>query len=59
MTFPERNDQSERTASALAKLNPKHWTRKTKLIAVGAVLALVLAGAGGMAVSLARRKKHR
>lgn len=47
MTFPERNDQSERTASALAKLNPKHWTRKTKLIAVGAVLALVLAGVGG------------
>lgn len=47
MTFPERNDQSERTASALAKLNPKHWTRRTKLIATGAVLALVLAGVGG------------
>ena len=47
MTFPERNDQSERTASALAKLNPKHWTRRTKLIAAGAVLALVLAGVGG------------
>lgn len=47
MTFPERNDQSERTASALAKLNPKHWTKRTKLIAVGAVLALVLAGVGG------------
>lgn len=47
MTFPERNDQSERTASALAKLNPKHWTKRTKLIAAGAVLALVLAGVGG------------
>lgn len=47
MTFPERNDQSERTASALAKRNPKHWTRKTKLITVAAVLALVLAGVGG------------
>lgn len=47
MTFPERNDQSERTASALAKLNPRHWTRRTKLIAAGAVLALVLAGVGG------------
>ena len=47
MTFPERNDQSERTASALAKLNPKHWTKRTKIIATGAVLALVLAGVGG------------
>lgn len=27
--------------------NPKHWTKRTKLIAVGAVLALVLAGVGG------------
>lgn len=27
--------------------NPKHWTKKTKLIAAGAVLALVLAGVGG------------
>ena len=27
--------------------NPKHWTKRTKLIATGAVLALVLAGVGG------------
>lgn len=27
--------------------NPKHWTKKTKLIAACAVLALVLAGVGG------------
>lgn len=27
--------------------NLKHWTKRTKLIAVGAVLALVLAGVGG------------
>lgn len=27
--------------------NPKHWTHRTKLIAAGAVLALVLAGVGG------------
>ena len=27
--------------------NPKHWTKRTKIIATGAVLALVLAGVGG------------
>lgn len=27
--------------------NPKHWAKRTKLIAAGAVLALVLAGVGG------------
>lgn len=27
--------------------NPKHWTKRNKLIAAGAVLALVLAGVGG------------
>lgn len=40
-------DSTKNGENKLAKLNPKHWTKRTKLIAVGAVLALVLAGVGG------------
>lgn len=40
-------DSTKNSENKLAKLNPKHWTKRTKLIAVGAVLALVLAGVGG------------
>lgn len=40
-------DSTKNGENKLAKLNPKHWTRKTKLITVAAVLALVLAGVGG------------
>ena len=40
-------DSTKNSENKLAKLNPKHWTRRTKLIAAGAVLALVLAGVGG------------
>lgn len=40
-------DNAKNGENKLAKLNPKHWTKRTKLIAVGAVLALVLAGVGG------------
>ncbi|WP_311777646.1 hypothetical protein [Trueperella abortisuis] len=46
MTPPQHNDQDERTAAS-ARLNPVTWTRRTKLIAGGAALALVLAGTGG------------
>lgn len=40
-------DSTKNGENKLAKRNPKHWTRKTKLITVAAVLALVLAGVGG------------
>lgn len=40
-------DSTKNGENKLAKLNPRHWTRRTKLIAAGAVLALVLAGVGG------------
>lgn len=40
-------DSTKNGENKLAKLNPKHWTKRTKLITVGAVLALVLAGVGG------------
>ncbi len=40
-------DSTKNGENKLAKLNPKHWTKRTKLIAAGAVLALVLAGVGG------------
>lgn len=46
MTPPQHNDQNERTVAS-ARLNPITWTRRTKLIAGGAALALVLAGTGG------------
>lgn len=39
-------DSTKNSENKLAKLNPKHWTKRTKLIAAGAVLALVLAGVG-------------
>lgn len=40
-------DSTKNSENKLAKFNPKHWTKRTKLIAAGAVLALVLAGVGG------------
>lgn len=40
-------DSTKNGENKLAKLNPKHWTKRTKIIATGAVLALVLAGVGG------------
>lgn len=40
-------DSTKNGENKLAKLNPKHWTKRTKIIATGAVLALVLAGMGG------------
>lgn len=40
-------DSTKNGENKLAKLNPKHWTKRNKLIAAGAVLALVLAGVGG------------
>lgn len=40
-------DSTKNGENKLAKLNPKHWTKRTKIIAAGAVLALVLAGVGG------------
>lgn len=40
-------DSTKNGENKLAKLNPKHWAKRTKLIATGAVLALVLAGVGG------------
>lgn len=40
-------DSTKNSENKLAKLNPKHWTKRNKLIAAGAVLALVLAGVGG------------
>ncbi|MCI7305070.1 MAG: hypothetical protein MR522_02205, partial [Trueperella sp.] len=46
MTPPQHNDQNERTVAS-ARLNPVTWTRRTKFIAGGAALALVLAGTGG------------
>lgn len=39
-------DSTKNSENKLAKLNPKHWTKRTKLIAAGAVLALVLTGVG-------------
>lgn len=39
-------DSTKNGKNKLAKLNPKHWTKRTKIIATGAVLALVLAGVG-------------
>ena len=40
-------DSTKNGENKLTKLNPKHWTERTKIIATGAVLALVLAGVGG------------
>lgn len=50
-TYPDNTavntDSTKNGENKLAKLNPKHWTKRNKLIAAGAVLALVLAGVGG------------
>lgn len=41
------DDSTETRENKLARLNPATWSKKTKIIAAGAALALVLAGVGG------------
>ncbi|MDC4232189.1 hypothetical protein M3T53_00455 [Actinomyces sp. B33] len=46
MTPPQHNDQNKRSTTSTHRLNPKHWTTRTKIIASIAVLALILTGVG-------------
>ena len=41
------DESTETRENKLARLNPATWSKKTKIIAAGAALALVLAGVGG------------
>lgn len=41
------DESTETRDNKLARLNPATWSKKTKIIAAGAALALVLAGVGG------------